>query len=72
MNATNDNDENDPLPFIRLSALVANVVAHLQRREEQQEDGGCDANSRDAGEGNSERDRADIDSGLQHRMAGRK
>ncbi|WP_139483256.1 hypothetical protein [Bradyrhizobium ivorense] len=38
----NDNDANDPLPFIALAALTANVVTHLSAGK-RQPDGNADS-----------------------------
>lgn len=64
MNATNENDPDNPLPFIQLSALVANVMAYLEGREEKKEHGDRDAGRSDADEEKEKRHRKAVDAGL--------
>ena len=70
MNATNDNDETDPLPFIHLSALVANVVGYLlEGREEHQERSDRNAGCGSAEDEQTDRDGCEVDESLDNRVA---
>ena len=67
---TPDN-ENDPLPFLRIKALVQNVLEQLKRRERQQKERNRDTGSGNADEGNGRRDRQNVDYRLNKRPGAR-
>lgn len=69
MNSTNDNSQDDPLPFIALSALVANVVRYLENPKDKGGNDGPESPAKDTDEEKAKRHRDYVDQRLRELAA---